>query len=279
MNIELPILYINERYKILQERIKGSDYVTPDPILRTYRFCNVLREDDRVTKALRATWMKPEDNHDDLPLVALLARRLNRDFTFFNMDRPTCWDSDYLLRQILEGEKNYGNKFNHNRAYQFVSKKGMTCHETTCFMIQQARELIVPRTTLAEASKELQKVWGVSTFMSAQIVADLKHTKYLDTASDWRDWAAIGPGSRRGLNLLYGNPAEDMSNDKNFIPRLLRVREKVEPHINKEVPKMCLQDWQGVLCEVDKYHRFSQAGYMTTRHKLKYYPDANPELA
>jgi hypothetical protein len=58
--------------------------------------------------------------------------------------------------------------------------------------------------TLAVAHRKLSELEHFGSFMAAQVVADLKYTPMLRRASDWHNWAASGPGSIRGLNLVRG---------------------------------------------------------------------------
>jgi hypothetical protein len=52
--------FINEReYARLRKEGKVSVARPLDPIIAKYRFCNVRREDDRVTRWIAENWRKP----------------------------------------------------------------------------------------------------------------------------------------------------------------------------------------------------------------------------
>jgi hypothetical protein len=97
---------------------------------------------------------------------------------------------------------------------------------------------------------------GIGSFMAAQIVADLKNTPYLETAEDWWDWAAPGPGSLRGLSRVRGLGTGSRWQTSAFIPELIQLREELTPMIGTAIAEsLCLQDLQNCLCEYDKYCR------------------------
>jgi hypothetical protein len=96
---------------------------------------------------------------------------------------------------------------------------------------------------------------GVGSFMAAQVVADLKHTEYLKDAPDWWTWAAIGPGSKRGLNWYFDGDQRGKTGVKNFLERLHQMEDEVLPLLSSDIPKIGSQDWQNVMCEFDKYCR------------------------
>jgi hypothetical protein len=57
---------------------------------------------------------------------------------------------------------------------------------------------------------------GLGTFMAAQLVADLKYLPFMKDVPDWSTWAAPGPGSMRGLNVVLGYPMNDPWNIKDW---------------------------------------------------------------
>ena len=61
-HLEDLVYWIKERQAIHERRKAGQPPPwTKDEILRTYRFCNVRREDDRVTRWIHENWLRPNE--------------------------------------------------------------------------------------------------------------------------------------------------------------------------------------------------------------------------
>lgn len=88
----------------------------------------------------------------------------------------------------------------------------------------------------------------VGPFIAGQVIADLKQTSVLNKADDWYDWAAVGPGSTRGLNRLYDRRVSAPISQAQGLREMREVKKLVKQ-------SMCLQDLQNCLCEFDKYMR------------------------
>ena len=93
-------------------------------------------------------------------------------------------------------------------------------------------------------------------FHAAQVVADVKYVGPLRDASDWWDFAASGPGSRRGLNRVLGRPTDAPWKEKQWVKQVHVLRKEIAPALAKAgLPRMHAQDTQNCLCEFDKYER------------------------
>jgi hypothetical protein len=89
--------------------------------------------------------------------------------------------------------------------------------------------------------------------MAGQVIADLKFCDpVLEEASDWQDWAPLGPGSKRGLNRVFERPLEkgvtQQQANKEFIELRDYVRDVSGIHLS-------VHNLQNCLCETDKYLR------------------------
>jgi hypothetical protein len=71
--------WVREREEIRLRKAGGhpSELWTSDSILSTYRFCNVRREDDRVTGWVRDYIRDPYADHPHLWLMLCIARQIN----------------------------------------------------------------------------------------------------------------------------------------------------------------------------------------------------------
>lgn len=256
MKVDHVAHWINERWFLLKAKERGETYVSPDYRMNEIRYCNVRREDDRVTKALRSSWMKPEDNGNGLPFIAYLARRLNTEKAFLTLPRPKNASFEHLF-DLMDGKQGIHMKAGIYTVYPIAGKGHAysdAFYTSENFKLYGGEDLRTE--TLDESFKKLSRFKQAGPFFTAQMIADLKRTKFLSGASDWWDWAAMGPGSKRGLNRIYGDDLESNSGNKEFLDRLKKVRDTVEPMLDSSVPRLCLQDWQNIMCETDKYLRF-----------------------
>ena len=186
----------------------------PDPIIAQYRFCNVQRNDDRVTKWIHENLMYPLANYPHLWFVLVIARLFNNpqtlaafDLSQYIMWRPAHW------RKKLNKLREHGTIFN---AAYIVSTNGRAMDKVDyvvdCILNPLWRgryvisESIDSATTLDEAHKVLMSAQGLGSFMAAQVLADLKYAGPRSRWKDWHTFAASGPGSRRGLNRVLGGP-------------------------------------------------------------------------
>jgi hypothetical protein len=93
-------------------------------------------------------------------------------------------------------------------------------------------------------------------FMSAQVVADMKHVAPFITAPDWWAFAEPGPGSLRGMRRLFGLEAKDTKYDKSWKNNLFHLRDSVNEELSfLDYPELDAQNVQNCLCEFDKYMR------------------------
>lgn len=220
---------------------------TQDKILANNHFCNVRREDDRGTKEIRAvvrlhTWLVIED----LPWVYTMARLFNKASTL-----------DYVLALIKSGDENLwqwalrekmsdSEKIFHTAYVVSTNGRPMSKIDFVAEVVDQVRRIKINSTSCAEAFKDLMLVQGIGSFLAGQIIADLKNDRYLEGAEDWRSWACIGPGSKKGLDYIFN---ERRTTERNFMERLTELREAIYP-IGVDIHN---QDLQNCLCEFSKY--------------------------
>jgi hypothetical protein len=110
-------------------------------------------------------------------------------------------------------------------------------------------EIDVPRGSCGSAYKAINSVDGMGTFMAAQVVADLKNDRYLETTPDWKTFVSMGPGSKKGLDFLFGGG----TTQGNFKERITMVYHQLPEHLRDIIYSM--QDFQNCLCEFSKYMR------------------------
>ena len=251
--------FAHERYMIYIRKENIEPPWTKDPILRDFRFCNIYREDDKVTRWIRENWRNPHSDDEDLWFALCIARLLNRPEALATLHWPVPFVIQHFARRLVEYKKEGGKIF--NPAY-IVSTNGISIDKLAYIShdiltpLWKARERLRPNPgdTLNSYHMLLGQFQGFGSFMSAQVIADLKYHGPLRQASDWHTFAASGPGSRRGLNYVLGRNRKDIWQEDEWRLELGRLREKLLPMFKAEqMPQPHAQDVQNILCEFNKY--------------------------
>lgn len=245
-----------ERVRIRKELGKPKPW-TGDPILRKYRFCNVRREDDTVTRWIASHWRNPHKDDPDLWFAMCVARLINWPDSLMDLKYPVPWDSKDFIA-TLQLRKIHGLKV-FSSAY-IVSTNGKPMDKVEYLAkyvldpMWDDRNHIRPvkRERLADLHKILMVYNGMGSFMAAQIVADVKYVNPLLEAPDWYWWAASGPGSRRGMNRVIGRPVNMSWHEPTWLEELHTLQYEVDKLWNEPLHA---QDLQNCLCEFDKYQR------------------------
>ena len=258
--------WINEREAMRQRR--EANMLPPwsaDPIMNTVRFCNVHREDDKVTRYIRSSGVY---SGVDVPVCAVvLARMVNRIETLRALEEPVSRGDTEAVKTILKSRRSAGMTIWGN-AYT-ISTCGKSMDKVDYVIDHVVR--VVDRLSwvhdwdsLEAAHNALMRVDGLGSFLAAQVVADLKNTPEhtLSRAPDWSTWCAPGPGSLRGLVAFWGTPVTP----RTFAAQLQAAMPLVTPLIGKHVAPIHAQDMQNCLCEFSKYIRVKEGGHARNRY-------------
>lgn len=249
-----------EAVRIAKEADKPRPWTT-DSILDKYRFCNVHREDDAVTKWLRASYYPCFENDPDIWFAAVVARLLNNpealDEVAIQRKTVLPW-KPAAFQRILAARKAEGEK-NFNAAY-IVSTNGVAMEKVEYLVkrvlgpLWAARKFLRPTDsdTLETFYNRISDFDGIAGFMGGQIIADLKYIPPLKFASDWWTFAASGPGSRRGLNRVLGRDVNATMFEAEWHKALTILLSNVNFRL---AAPLHAQDLQNCLCEFDKYER------------------------
>lgn len=255
-----------EKIRVKKEKECCDPPWTKDPILAKYRFCNVRRNDDRVTRWLLQSWYPQFAANPDYWFTGIVARLLNQ---------PEALEAikDYVLpfqpakfMETLQARAREGLK-NFNAAY-IVSTNGLSMDKVQYItynvlnIVWEDRDNMRPKhgDTLDVYHRMLMSYDGLGSFIAAQVVADAKYLTRspLYKASDWGTFAASGPGSRRGLNRLYGNAPESSYPESRWRADFEYVLEQTNLILMRHPlfdNPLSGQDMQNCLCEFDKYER------------------------
>lgn len=242
---------------------------TDDVILQKYRFCNVFREDDKVTKwfrlNIRARMQTPEQH-----VRAAVA------FRWFNLPATgellLPWllgqePAEHAMRRIheraLEGQPIL------NAAYMIKSPPGLKkapgifqCIQNVEDDLEALTESIMHHGTLEHAVEALCAYPYLGPFMAYQSVCDLRFTPVLMHAPDVNLWTSPGPGSARGIGRVFFRNADAYSYTGRDRPELIKRMQYLLYRVHMEEslwsshwPKWELSTVQHWACEFDKYSR------------------------
>lgn len=262
MRVEDLVSFIIERHRIYELRQEGRPRPwTNDPILRDYRFCNMYRELDTVTRWIADEWRNRHAGDPDLWFAMAVARWVNWPDTLNEIGYPVPWDPDLFVEMIYQ-RRDRGLKV-WTGAYMIGTQgnakdKPLFIAENVLQPLWDRREELRPKpgTTLEGFARPIINIKNQGTFMVGQIVADAKYADpNLLQAEDWWTWAVSGPGSRRGLNRVVGRDLTAGWNDKDFLETLTKLRDEVNDALPPWMEELHAQDLQNCLCEFDKYER------------------------
>jgi hypothetical protein len=237
-----------------------------DPHMGLVRYCNVRREDDKVTRWLSKNW-RP-NHHSAWELV--LARMLNYIPTLQELSTRDSFNGFCRAGQILKERRSRGDKV-FTSAYTIS-----TCGESMDKIdyVMRVVETVKRQTeslgepdfgSLKSCHEELTCFDGLGSFLAAQVVADMKNTEGhpLQKARDWWEWSSHGPGSLKGLTAYFGTKITPSFYDSS-------IREcyaEVCNSIDYKILPLHMQDFQNCLCEFSKYERVKVGGHVRNRYE------------
>ena len=284
MNVELLWGYLYERESIRLRREAGAPRPwTKDAILNIYKFTNVYREHDRVTRWMANNVRKPLETDKSLIHAIITFRWFNRIETgraifttrSTNITSPwrkycVSWNTDDLKYPILE---RCGSGPYVTGAYIIKTPAGMSKLDGVLSIVQSAWQYSLKMEqvkTLEQAYEILLNAPYMGTFTAAQVIADLKYTPAFLQAPDWHTFVHSGPGSRAGLNIILGRQPTTPWKETEWVKHILELREKLAPLFIEqgwEVPHA--QDVQSGLCELSKYVRgYSRNTFVPSKEAL-----------
>ncbi len=271
---DLLFYWISERDSIRVKKEAGLPKPwTDDPILQKFKFCNVRREDDRVTKWIKDNWREPYRGHPNMWFAMVVARIFNWPPTleligFPSFDGVTSnfegWKAIARkeLKYIRDDQK--GKVF--TGAY-LISTNGVSMDKID-YVLDRVLTPIwergsYPAKLMSKWPDEplhLQEYWnhlclfdGLVIFMAGQVIADRKYVDpVLEKAPDWLTWAPLGPGSIRGLNRFHGRPYDRPLKQEQGLKELREIRQMIRDAIDFDLP---VHDVQNCMCEYDKFLR------------------------
>lgn len=244
---------------------------TTDPIIQEFRFCNVRRMDDRVSKWLMDNWYGPHQDHSMMLPAVAVARFVNLPRTLTHLTpvifhrMSNKWNAG-AVSETLRHVRDVINKGQPlwNAAYMVRGNDGLD--KVASVVDHYVASLINPDGTpnnrlintdsMRSTYRGVTELYGWGSFMAGQLVADLRWAM----SGEWEDadtWAPPGPGSQRGLNRYFGEEnLKKKYKEAEFNKRLAQMRAEVTPKVDSEITdRLEAHDWQNVMCEFDKWMR------------------------
>lgn len=257
-NLSELLHWIKERESIRTKKESGQPKPwTEDPVLRDYKFCNVRRNDDRVSRWIHDYWLYVYPDHHNITFAMCVARIFNWPDTLEKIEDLVfheVWQPEEMRKRLKE-YRNQGNKV-FTGAYT-VSTCGRAMDK-----IDYVIDLVftpLRKQHIPLENRSLEGVWaelcchqGFSSFMAGQVIADLKYIEPLRSAPDWNTFAPLGPGSTRGLNRLHGRALAYNVKQQQGTQELLEIQSIIKRELTLDI---ALHDVQNCMCEFDKYMR------------------------
>lgn len=281
MNYQPVLYFIQERYRIMQKKERGEPRPwTTDAILHEYSFCNVHRQDDRVSIWVTENWREPYEADPHIWFAMVLARLINWPDTLQALEgcvfktSDVSWNPRAFTRTMQQlhaaGAKRFGGAYIVSTNGREIDKaEYLRDYVLNPMWLERARFLPHKHPSLESLYAQLRDYNGMGSFIAAQVVADVKFTPPYLGAPDWWTFAASGPGSRRGLNRLLGRPVDAPWKEHEWLKALRDLQVVVDREAERlEIPRISAQDLQNCLCETDKYLR-TQNGEGRPRAKYK----------
>lgn len=238
--LDLFVYFVNERDRVRINKSMGlpQGEWTKDPILQRHHFCNVRREDDRGTQELRELGVQQPVGY--LPKFYTLARLLNLpESVAVYLDDGVAG----LKARRAEGSRVFNTAYTVATCGAKVDKI-----DYVVGVAELVGDIDVPRTSCRSAFNALRSVPGLGSFLAGQVVADLKNDRYLHATPDWHTFAVMGPGSKKGLDIITG----ESTTEKTFLDSLHELKGATAGKITE----LHMQDLQNCLCEFSKYVRY-----------------------
>lgn len=264
-----PLWYwVRERESIRKRREAGDPLPwTTDYILREWKFCNVRREDDRVTRWIHKNIRLPFAEYRYLWWMLCAARQINWPDTLAALVRsswPDKRDFDLVgFQQVLDyrvsvGEQVFTGAYIITAPQEKGRSKTSYVTQVTLGNLWKDRDLITNQilqgdNTLQSVHKILLDYEGWGNFLAYQAVVDMRFCpSLLGDAEDIESWAAAGPGTIRGLNRIHGRSVNTRLSQKQALDEMRDIYDLIEDETGVSVD---FSDVPNVLCETDKYLR------------------------
>ncbi len=278
--------FANERQNIFIKKLNGDTPPwTNDPILKTYKFCNSYRVNDRVSQYLlkNVIYNGKTYKDEDMLFRIILFKLFNKESTwelllkeFKDITLSTFDMKEYS--KVLTNAINNNIKI-YNDAYISCATKAFGYdrkHDNhlallnKMFIIDKVQDKILKCTNMEQAFKIIKSYPLIGNFMAYQLITDINYSDIVDWKED--EFTVAGPGSLRGIKKCVIDK-EKLSNE-DIIKYMYNHQEEEFKRLNLDFKtignrKLQLIDIQNIFCELDKYCREKVPSLKSNRTKIK----------
>ena len=278
--------FANERQNIFIKKLNGDTPPwTNDPILKTYKFCNSYRVNDRVSQYLlkNVIYNGKTYKDEDMLFRIILFKLFNKESTwelllkeFKDITLSTFDMKEYS--KVLTNAINNNIKI-YNDAYISCATKAFGYdrkHDNhlallnKIFIIDKVQDKILKCTNMEQAFKIIKSYSLIGNFMAYQLITDINYSNIVDWKED--EFTVAGPGSLRGIRKCFIDKG-NLSNE-DIIRYMYNHQEEEFKRLNLNFKtignrKLQLIDIQNIFCELDKYCREKVPSLKSNRTKIK----------
>ena len=275
-----------ERQNIFNKKLNGvKPPWTKDEILKTYKFCNSYRVNDRVSQYLlkNVIYNGKEYSNEDMLFRILLFKLFNKESTWEllieNFNDITL--SNFNIKEyskVLENAISNNIKI-YNDAYISCANKAFGYdrkHDNhlalldKIFNIDKAHLKIISSKTMEDAFNIIKSYPLIGNFMAYQLVTDINYSNVVDWKED--EFTVAGPGSLRGIKKCFIDKGNLTNED--IIKYMYEHQEEEFKRLGLDFKgignrKLQLIDCQNIFCELDKYTREAIPELKSNRTKIK----------
>lgn len=248
---------IAERMRMWHRKMTGRTPYTHDPILSTYRFCNIYRELDRQTIEIHTALLDKRNDFELWLLNAAFQRFICRPSTTAKIGLLSF--NEKSNRKVHDKLKNLSSP-KYGTAYVFpisVIQRSMYPNREEFFclylpqIIKQVASFISKqkKASIVEMLPELLCIFGFNTkFHWTEILIDVAY-QYPEYISLYKRFP-IGPGSEPTMKKL--NPTAD---SEDTALSLVNYQPNGFPYLtfNHKPILLSAENWEGIGCEFRKY--------------------------
>jgi len=252
--------WIKERHHIYEKRNMGfpQSMWTDDEILKTYRFTNPFRENDKTTVWFRKNMRDPLKDEECVLMATIIFRWFNlieTGQTLLDHGLHVHWEPEVARLEIKKQSKYVTGGYIIKTPDGLDKVDGViSCINKVWDDRRYIYELILG-STLQDSWKVLMQFPYLGAFMSYEIITDLRHTHLLNRAEDIYTWANAGPGAMRGLNRIHSRDLNFKSRKHDFNKEMLELLKISPMFFYESFPRLEMRDIEHSLCEFDKYER------------------------
>ena len=265
----LYFIWEREHVRLLKEKGFNAPW-TDDEVISKYKFTNIHRKDDKVSKWVIKEIINPNLKDKDLWFSLLITRLINWPPTLGRLldeNIIPCGPENFdgaSFSKTIEDYKKESPKVYSGAYMVYPTKLGNGGNKSESLAKYIIGDTVKAANEIREALQsnkienfvtELAGCFGISTFMAGQVAADLTYAKgHFGEAEDLYTYAPLGPGSQRGLNYLLNRAPTAAWPQEDFNKRLMEVNEFVQEDLR--ITDLTLHDVQNIMCEYSKYCRF-----------------------